>query len=407
MDLPFDEAIDFFRQKVNLPTQTWKDLRQGMHARAFVVAGAMKENLLSDLRTEIQKGIEQGTTLSDFRKQFDGIVQKHGWSYKGAKGWRSSVMFNTNLSVAYHTGHYKQMTDPDVLQVRSFWRYVESSSDEPRPEHEAWYNVVLRFDDPWWDEHYPPNGWGCKCGVVNHSAREVERLGKEEALQTQAPKTEYYDWKPSGDEQPIKVPAGIDPGWDYNPGKAAWGQKISQESMRTWKAQGSGAWETMTQGNWQLAGRPRVIPADPTDTVPMAPAQTIEQIEAALKDILGGEEQIFPFVSRRTAAFSHRLVVNARSLAEYIDPAQSQFLPFLPEIITDPFEVWMAFERHRATGKVALRQRIVKALDLGKDQRFLATFQAREGVLESWTFLPTNDVRYLNKQRKGMLVLAR
>jgi len=159
-DLPFDEAIALLRDKVDLPTGTWRDLWQGMHARAFVVAGAMKNDLLADLHAAVQKGLDEGTTLAEFRKDFGDIVRRRGWKYKGGKAWRTATIFNTNLSTAYAAGHHKQMTDPDVLAARPYWRYLASSSADPRPEHQAWYNRVLPADDPWWHTHYPPNGWG-------------------------------------------------------------------------------------------------------------------------------------------------------------------------------------------------------------------------------------------------------
>jgi hypothetical protein len=67
--------------------------------------------------------------------------------------------------------------------------------------------------------------------VVNHSAREVEKLKKEEAdgphpIKTAAPKQEYYDWTSPTTGKTHKIPRGIGPGWDYNPGKAAWDEKI-------------------------------------------------------------------------------------------------------------------------------------------------------------------------------------
>jgi len=160
MGLPFEEAIAYFRQKLNVPTATWKDLWQSMHNRAFSVAGAMKEELLEDLRTAIDKAISEGTMLKEFRDDFDVIVQKHGWIYNGGKGWRTAVIYNTNLSVAYSIGNYTQMTDPVVLKARPYLRYVGSSSANPRAEHQAWANIILPADDPWWDTHYPPNGWG-------------------------------------------------------------------------------------------------------------------------------------------------------------------------------------------------------------------------------------------------------
>lgn len=60
--------------------------------------------------------------------------------------------------------------------------------------------------------------------MVSASAREVELLKTEEAngphpVQTTAPKTESYDWIDKDTGEIHKVPVGIDPGWDYNPGK--------------------------------------------------------------------------------------------------------------------------------------------------------------------------------------------
>lgn len=158
--LPFDQAIKFFRDKVRLPTQSWTDIWQGMHSRAFVVAGAMRDDLLSDFQSAILKGIEQGTTLQEFRKDFDQIVSRYGWSYNGGRGWRTSVIFNTNLRTSYQAGHYAQMTDPDVLAERPYWRYIAGLSREPRQEHLDWNNTVLAHDDPWWQTHYPPSAWG-------------------------------------------------------------------------------------------------------------------------------------------------------------------------------------------------------------------------------------------------------
>lgn len=162
LDLPFDEAIAYFRQKgVNLPTKTWADLWEGMHSKAFVVAGATKSGLLSDLRSAVDSAISKGTTLADFRKSFDAAVNKAGWwDFNGEYGWRTGTIFNTNVSVAYAAGRWKQMTDPDVLAAFPYWRYRTQGDGHVRPLHASWDNVVLLASDPWWQTHYPPNGWG-------------------------------------------------------------------------------------------------------------------------------------------------------------------------------------------------------------------------------------------------------
>jgi uncharacterized protein with gpF-like domain len=158
--LPFDEAIAFFRQKLNVPTQRWTDLWQAGHDRGFMVAGAAEDALLTDLRGLVDTAISKGTDIREFRSGFADAVNRAGWSYKGSFGWRTSVILDTNLSTAYAAGHYAQAMDPDVLADRPYFRYLASSSREKRPEHMQWCNLVLAADHPWWNVHYPPNGWG-------------------------------------------------------------------------------------------------------------------------------------------------------------------------------------------------------------------------------------------------------
>ena len=47
--LTFDEQIEFFRGKRPIPTERWNDLWRDAHDRGFMVAGAMKDELLADL----------------------------------------------------------------------------------------------------------------------------------------------------------------------------------------------------------------------------------------------------------------------------------------------------------------------------------------------------------------------
>ncbi|MCK5235781.1 MAG: hypothetical protein KAR06_02255, partial [Deltaproteobacteria bacterium] len=225
-DLPFDDAIKFFGDKVKLPTGSWLDIFEGMHSRAFVVAGATKTELLSDLFGAVDKAISQGTTIQEFRKDFDELVSKHGWGYKGGRNWRTGVIFNTNLRTAYSAGHYKQMTSPEMIAARPYWRYIGGLSSTPREQHLEWNGLVLLANDPWWTKHYPPNGWGCKCKVVSHSERELERKGLSVST---APEEKTYKWKNPNTGEILNVPDGIDPGWAYNPGKTAWGESISHD----------------------------------------------------------------------------------------------------------------------------------------------------------------------------------
>lgn len=214
---PFDKAVEYFRQKLNIPTSRWDDLWKEQHAKGFMVAGAMKAEMLTDFREAIDAAIAKGESLQDFRNRFDDIVDKYGWNYTGSRNWRTKVIYNTNLRTAYMSGRYKQMKDPDVTALRPYWQYRHGNSRNPRLQHLAWHGMVLRHDDPWWDTHYPPSGFGCKCRVITMSQRDLDKRGlKPES----PPDLGTYDWKDK-DGNTHTIPKGIDPGWDYNVGKAS------------------------------------------------------------------------------------------------------------------------------------------------------------------------------------------
>ena len=232
--LPFQEAIEFLRRKTSIPTERWTDIWQAQHAAAFVVAGAVKDALLADLRQSVQSALDNGETLEDFRKSFDEAVAKHGWAHTGGRNWRSRVIFETNLRTAYAAGRYEQLKA--VEKSRPFWRYTHGGSKKPRPEHLAWDGLILRADDPWWQTHYPPNGWGCSCKVFAVSERELRRRGIDPAKLTEGRcakiagdeaaigaipyASETYEWTSKDGTRREVLPRGVQPGWAYNVGKA-------------------------------------------------------------------------------------------------------------------------------------------------------------------------------------------
>ncbi|MFH1984130.1 MAG: phage minor head protein [Pseudomonadota bacterium] len=214
--LPFDEAIKFLREKLSLPTETWTDIWQEMHDQAFVVAGATKADLISDLRAAVDQAIADGTTIETFRAAFDAAVERHGWSYVGGRNWRTRVIYETNVTQAYNAGRHRQMSDPAMLARRPYWEYRHGDSAHPRPQHQAWDGLVIRADDPWWQTHSPANGWGCKCKKFALSDRDLERLGKNGP--DPAPGGATYEWTNKRTGETHQVPVGIDPGFAYTPG---------------------------------------------------------------------------------------------------------------------------------------------------------------------------------------------
>lgn len=407
--LPFDEAISFLRDKVNLPSENWTDLWQDMHSRAFVVSGATKNELLVDIHNALNNAIAQGTTFNDFKKRFREIVAENGWTGSEGSpitderslGYRAATIFNTNMRTSYAAGNERQMQS--TKKARPYARYIGGLSRRPRKLHLEWNGIILPLDHPWWKDHTPPNGWGCKCKKVSMSVRELDREG---LSVSDAPDDGFYDWTNPNTGKTIQVPNGIDPGWAYNPGKAAWGQEISNSAMSAWKKEGAKAWKQLTPGDYVTNSRPDRVPLDPpqADLNYQIP-QTVDGMKSALDRILGGDSKVFSFTGEN--GFRYDIMVNADSLASHIKPDRAPFLPLIEETLTDPYEVWMSFDQHKGTGNVVLRQRIIKAMDLGKGKSLFIVTNTVNGMMEAYTVFPTSDMDYLNQQRYGNLIWKR
>jgi len=222
--LPFKEQIAFFRAKRNVLTERWTDLWQEQHDFGFMVAGANRIDLLVDLRAAIDRAIADGTGLPAFRRDFDKIVAKYGWQYTGGRNWRTRVIYETNLRTSYAAGRYVQLQK--LKRVMPYWRYRHSDAVmHPRPLHLSWNNLVLLADDPWWTTHFCPNGWGCQCTIEALDARGLKRMGK--SGPDQAPPDDMQEvivGKRGPHPFTVTTPAGVDPGFGYTPGRAAFEQ---------------------------------------------------------------------------------------------------------------------------------------------------------------------------------------
>jgi len=307
------------------------------------------------------------------------------------------VIYQTNFTASYAAGRWAQLNDPDLLKLRPYWQYVHNDTvQHPRPLHQAWGRkpVVLPPDDPWWRTHFPPNGWGCRCRVV--AVRADEYRG--------APAPDDGTWtKVDRWGEAHDIPKGIDYGWDYAPGASLRPRNLSQQVMAEWRAAKADAWETLTRGNWQSLGRPAAIPADTTTLAPGPRLTTQAEVVDALRSQLGGESKVY----RVGGDYAYPLMVDAEALGSHIDPARSVYLPYLETLIQEPFEVWAMIQQHKGTGQTAFRVRLVKRIETGDKKGLLLVAQAHKGQLESWTFMPTSDLKYLNRQREGVLVYAR
>lgn len=408
--LPFTEAVDYFRAKANVGTKAWTDLWQQHHARAFTVAGAMQAGLLEDLRAAVDKGLAQGTTLEQFRKDFRSIVRKHGWTgwagegTRGGEAWRTRTIFETNLRMAYNAGRFKRAQE--MKAQRPLLRYVAIMDRQTRAEHRAWHNTVLPVDDPWWATHSPPNGWNCRCTIQSLARRDLATLGLQETAAAPPITMETRQQRTPEGNVTIQVPAGIDSGFAYNPGLAGFGNGAPVPKVM--QRQDINDLPMLTTRPAERLPLP-VIPADPPKAALGPQARSKAALENAFRQALGGDS-----VALRDPLGQVMPVELQALIGHYDEKAQKQgqsaiagrerFFPLLPETITDPAEIWAAFAEIKATGRTQLRRRYVKRFDLPgeKSDRLLLVFDiAADGRWFIVTAFPGERPGFFNATRES------
>ena len=206
-------AIEFLKRKVPELSKHWDDFIAPVHAHSFTIAGAPSIDFLTDMHAALNSAIQNGTSLGQFRKEFDGIVQKHGWSYKGTRGWRTRTIYQNNLRSAQMAG--KWQTFQANQDIAPFLEYKAVLDSKTRPTHRQLDGEVHEINDVFWTVYYPPNDYFCRCTVIAHSAASLRRLGK--SVSDRKVVTHEVINPKSGEVYP-KQPIGVGVGWDGNVG---------------------------------------------------------------------------------------------------------------------------------------------------------------------------------------------
>ncbi len=225
------EAIAFYRRKGLAIGFAWQDAWEREHVRAFTVAKAMSRDLLEDIRAAVDKAIAEGQTLRQFQDGLRPLLEARGWW--GRKEMtdplttarrvvqlgsprRLRTIFEVNMRMAYQAGRWERMERNAA--AFPYVRYVSAEDSRVRPQHQAWHGTIKPLGDPWWNTHYPPCGWHCRCTAVPVNQRMMDRRGWTETDRPASFLPNRYVNPRTGEETMYE--AGISPGFGYNVGRA-------------------------------------------------------------------------------------------------------------------------------------------------------------------------------------------
>jgi SPP1 gp7 family putative phage head morphogenesis protein len=88
------------------------------------------------------------------------------------------LLLRTHGFQAYQAAQYNVMDrQRDVLP---YWQYLTMEDEKVRPEHAALDQIVLPASSPFWNSHYPPWDYGCRCQVVPISQDDRDELDEKD-----------------------------------------------------------------------------------------------------------------------------------------------------------------------------------------------------------------------------------
>lgn len=89
--------------------------------------------------------------------------------------YRLDNIFRTNLQTAYNHGRWNGQSV--AAHSRPYLMYDAINDSRTRPSHMVMDQTILPRDDPWWNTHYPPCGYRCRCNVVSLTAKQALKRG--------------------------------------------------------------------------------------------------------------------------------------------------------------------------------------------------------------------------------------
>ena len=185
---PHEEAIALLRNKPAVTRDVFEKLSPELRARAFTVSGIENMDTLQRLRDKIARlpeGVPWDEVKADVLQDVLPYFVDPDASEEDQAGQTAAAARRSELLVRHHgfqayatTQHVLIQETKDALPYLQYWSMGDG---RVRESHAALDTTVLRVDSPFWDGHYPPWEWSCRCMVTQLTDEDVADMRAEDS----------------------------------------------------------------------------------------------------------------------------------------------------------------------------------------------------------------------------------
>ncbi len=202
-----EEAIAWFRARVPLTRDEWDTLTAKVRRKAFTVSGVALLDVVAEVWESLTKALEDGTPYEEWKKE---VREKLEAAWGRRDGHRLETIFRTNVQMAYQSGRWAQLQDPEVRATHPYLMYDAVLDNRTTEICRTRNGTVLPADDPWWYRNWPPLHFNCRSGVRPLTEAEAARrtIGRPDTVPPQdgfgsAP--EFWEWSPDPKDYPPEL----------------------------------------------------------------------------------------------------------------------------------------------------------------------------------------------------------
>jgi len=194
--VPNEEAMAFIRNKPVVTRDVMDHLLPSLRARAFTVSGIECANTLQRLRDKIAElpgGADWNKIKADIVSDISPYLvdpeadPETQAAQVAASERRADLLLRTHGFEAYQAASYEVMDRQ--RDVFPFWQYMTMEDEAVRDTHAALDGLILPADSSFWEDHYPPWDWGCRCQVA--PLMEEEKQAVEESQSSKSEEQGY------------------------------------------------------------------------------------------------------------------------------------------------------------------------------------------------------------------------
>lgn len=176
--LATDKAQDFINTHASILDSTFEQtkmsdrMRERLTRSNYIFSGMKTFHELNEAFPSLLDENGDRKTFEHFLNDVQTINETYNKNYLRAE-------YNFVHQSAQMASRWEQFEEDGD---RYYLQYRTAGDDKVRPEHAALNRITLPMSDPFWESYYPPNGWNCRCTVVQVLKWKYDKTNPKDAL---------------------------------------------------------------------------------------------------------------------------------------------------------------------------------------------------------------------------------